>query len=69
MFIFVLTDKDGRDVFKFRAQAVFQFNMTDDYTLSVANYKEPPTAQTETSKASNLTTGRRNSSDEPESSQ
>jgi hypothetical protein len=68
MFIFVLTDKEGRDVFKFRAQAIFQFNMTDDYTLSVANYKEPQTAEADTVKASNSTTGRRKPSEEAEPS-
>ncbi|APT31379.1 hypothetical protein MCBMB27_02088 [Methylobacterium phyllosphaerae] len=66
MFIFVLTDKDGRDVFKFRAEAVFQFNMTDDYTLSVANYKEPPLPDAAAAKANNPKPGRRNPSDEAE---
>ncbi|MEE7487034.1 hypothetical protein [Methylobacterium oryzae] len=68
MFTFVLTDKDGRDVFKFRAQAVFQFNMTDDYTLSVANYKEPPLPEAGAATASNPKPGRRNPSDETEGS-
>jgi|GEM_PF-3417290 len=68
MFVFVLTDKDGRDVFKFRAKALFQFDMTDDYKLSVANYKEPPAAEADVPKASNSTPGRRNPSDAPEGS-
>ncbi|MGU3449623.1 hypothetical protein [Methylobacterium sp. 391_Methyba4] len=68
MFTFVLTDKDGRDVFKFRAQAVFQFNMTDDYTLSVANYKEPPLPEADAAKASNPKPGRGDPSGETEGS-
>lgn len=59
MFVFVLTDKDGRNVFKFRAESVFQFNMTDDYTLSVSNYKEPSTDKTDVSKGSNTRAGTR----------
>lgn len=68
MFTFVLKDKDGRDVFKFRAEAVFQFNMTDDYTLSMTNYKAPPSAELEAPKASSPKAGRPNPSDEAESS-
>ena len=66
MFVFVLTDKDGRDVFKFRAKALFQFDMPDDYKLSVTNYKELPAAEADAPKASSSRQGRRNPTDTPE---
>lgn len=40
MFNFVISDKDGRKVFKFRAKEILNVDICDDYVLSLSREKE-----------------------------
>lgn len=68
MFVFVLSDKEGRQVFKFRAAAIFQFDISDEHTLSVSNYMHDTGDETDASRVRDLRTRRRRPNDETDGS-
>lgn len=68
MFVFVLSDKEGRQVFKFRAAAILQFDISDEHTLSVSNYRPETGDQADASSVRDLRTRRRRTDDETEGS-
>lgn len=40
MFNFVILDKDGRKIFKFRAKEILNVDIDDDYVLSLSREKD-----------------------------